>query len=158
MKRGTTGFLKLVLLMVAVGVVAMMIRFPQTEGRAQGLSLLQIYADPLIIYIYIGSIPFFVGLFQAFKLLQLIDANRAFSKEAVKRLRNIKLVSILQIGFIVAAQLYLRFFANGDDPTGPIMLGFMVSFAIAVIATAAAVFEKLFKNAVDLKSENELTI
>jgi len=38
------------------------------------------------------------------------------------------------------------------------MLGIIISFAVSVIATAAAVFQKLFQNAVDIKSENDLTV
>lgn len=158
MKRGSTLFLKVVLLLIALSVLAGMIRFPQTEGRAAHLDLISIYADPFIISMYIGSIPFFIGVYQAFKLLNFIDSNRAFSQGAVNTLRNMKLASISLIGFIVLGLLYIRFFAHGDDPAGPTMLGFIVSFAVAVIATACAVFQKLFQNAVDLKSENDLTV
>ncbi|MEP7167287.1 MAG: DUF2975 domain-containing protein [Candidatus Woesebacteria bacterium] len=158
MKRGSTIFLKTVLCLIAVGTLAGMLWFPQTEGRAANLDLISIYADPIIIYMYIASIPFFVGLYQAFKLLNFIDANKAFSQGAVNTLRNMKLASLVLIGFIVLGLFYIRFFAHGDDPAGPTMLGFIVSFAVAVIATAAAVFEKLFQNAVDMKSENDLTV
>ena len=158
MKRGSTLFLKVVLLLIAIGTFAGMIWFPQTEGRATNLDLLSIYTDPFIIYIYIGSLPFFVGLYQAFKLLNFIDANLAFSQGAVNTLRNMKLASLVLIGFIVLGLFYIRFAAGGDDPAGPTMLGIIVSFAVAVIATASAVFQKLFQNAVDLKSENDLTV
>ena len=158
MKKGSTLFLKFVLCLIAIGVLAGMIWFPQTEGRATNLDLISIYKDPFIIYIYIGSIPFFVGLYQAFKLLNFIDANKAFSQGAVNTLRNMKFASLSLIGFIALAVFYIRFFAHGDDPAGPTALGILASFALAVIATAAAVFQKLFQNAVDLKSENDLTV
>jgi len=158
MKKGSTLFLRLVICLIAIGVLAGMIWFPQTEGRATNLDLISIYKDPFIIYIYIGSIPFFVGLYQAFKLLNFIDANKAFSQGAVNTLKNIKFASLSLIGFIALAVFYIRFFAHGDDPAGPTALGILASFAVAVIATAAAVFQKLFQNAVDLKSENDLTV
>ena len=158
MKKSSTLFLKIVICLIAIGVLAGMILFPQTEGRAANLDLISIYKDPFILYIYIGSIPFFVGLYQAFKLLNFIDANKAFSHEGVNTLKNMKYASLSLIGFIALALFYIRFFAQGDDPAGPTMLGFIVSFAVAVIATAAAVFQKLFQNAVDLKSENDLTV
>ena len=157
-KKGSTSFLKVVILLTAIGVIAALIRFPQTEGRAANLDLISIYADPFIIYIYIGSIPFFVGLHQALKLLNFIDANKAFSQGAVDTLKNMKNASLSLIGFIALALFYIRFFVHGDDPAGPIVLGVVVSFAVAVIATAAAVFQKLLQNAVDLKSENDLTV
>lgn len=158
MKRGSTLFLKIVLLLLAIGAFVGLAWFPQTEGRAANLDLLSIYADPFIIYIYIASLSFFFGVYQAFKLLNLIDANKAFSQGAVNTLKNIKFASLSLIGFILLAMLFIRFTAHGEDPAGPTMLGIIATFAIAVIATAAAVFQKLFQNAVDLKSENDLTV
>ena len=158
MKQGSTLFLKIAILLIAIVVLVGMIFFPQTEGRAANLDLISIYKDPLIIYIYIGSIPFFVGLNQAFKLLNLIDAGKAFSQGAVNTLKAMKLASLSLIGFIVLALLYIRFFVRGDDPAGPTALGIVVVFACGVIATAAGVFQKLLQNAVDLKSENDLTV
>jgi hypothetical protein len=158
MKKGSTLFLKLVLCLIAIVVLAGMIRFPQTEGRAAHLDVISIYSDPFILYIYIASIPFFVGLYQAFKLLNLIDANKAFSQGAVNTLKNMKFASLSLIGFITLAEVYIRFFVHGDDPAGPMALGIYMALAFGVIATAAGVFQKLFQNAVDIKSENDLTV
>ncbi|MBI4136747.1 DUF2975 domain-containing protein [Candidatus Roizmanbacteria bacterium] len=158
MKQGSTLFLKLVILLIGIGALAGMVWFPQTEGRAANLDLISIYTDPFIVYLYISSIPFFVGLYQAFKLLNFIDTHKAFSQGAVNTLKNMKFASLSLIGFIVLAMFYIRFAAHGDDPAGPTALGILASFAVAVIATAAAVFQKLLQNAVDLKSENDLTV
>src|SRR3990167_1855554 len=149
MKKGSTLFLKIVLCLIGIIMLAGMIRFPQTEGRAANLDLVNIYADPFIIYIYIGSTPFFIGLYQAFKLLNLIDANKAFSQAAVNTLRNVKFASLSLIGFITLAVLYIRFFVHGDDPAGPTALGIFVYFTAAVIAAAANVLQKLLQKAVD---------
>jgi hypothetical protein len=158
MKKGSTLFLKVVIIFIAIGALIWLLWFPQTEGRAAHLDLLGIYTDPFIIYGYIASIPFFVGLYQAFKLLHLIDANKAFSQGAVNTLKNMKLASLILIGFIALAEFYIRFFAHGDDPAGPTALGIIAVFAVAIIATAAAVFQKLLQNVVDIKSENDLTV
>ncbi|HET8840068.1 MAG TPA: DUF2975 domain-containing protein [Ktedonobacteraceae bacterium] len=158
MKRSSTFFLKVVILLVAIGALAGMIWFPQTEGRATHLDLISIYTDPFIIYGYLASIPFFVGLYQAFKLLNLIDADAAFSQDAVNTLKNMKFASLILIGFIALAEFYIHFFAHGDDPAGPTALGILASFAAIVIATVAAVFQRLLQNAVDIKSENDLTV
>lgn len=158
MKKSSTLFLKFVILLVAIGVFAGLIWFPQTEGRATNLDLVSIYSDPLIIYSYIASIPFFIGLYQAIKLLNFIDANKAFSQGAVNTLKNMKFASLSLIAFIAIALLYIRFAAGGDDPAGPTMLGIVMSLVFGVIATAAGVFQKLLQKAVDIKSENDLTV
>jgi hypothetical protein len=158
MKKGSTLFLKIVILLIGLVVLTGMLWFPQTEGRAANLDLYSIYADPFIIYIYIASAPFFIGLYQAFKLLNFIDSNKAFSQEAVHTLRNMKFASLSLIGFIVLALFYIRLNAGGEDSAGPTAIGILVSFTAAVIATAAGVFQKLLQNAVDIKSENDLTV
>ncbi|MFA7301601.1 MAG: DUF2975 domain-containing protein [Candidatus Shapirobacteria bacterium] len=158
MKRTSTLFLKLVLCFVALGVFAGLVWFPRTEGRAANLDLVSVYTDPFIIYMFLGSTPFFIGLYQAFKLLNLIEVNKAFSQSAVNTLKNIKFASLSLIGFVLIAELYIRFFVHGDDLAGPTALGILVSIGIAVIATAAAVFQKLLQNAVDIKSEHDLTV
>jgi hypothetical protein len=158
MKQVSTLFLKIVISLIALGALVSMIWFPQTEGRATNLDLISIYTDPFIIYGYIASVPFFVALYQAIKLLGLVDKNKIFSQLSVKAVRNIKNCSIAIVGFLVVAILYIRITAQSDDPAGPTMVGFIAIFTSVVIATAAAVFERLLQNAVDLKSENDLTV
>lgn len=158
MRQSSTLFLKFVLSLIAIGVASALLWLPQTEGRAANLDLVSIYADPLIIFTYFASIPFFIGVYQAFKLLNLIDANEAFSQSAINTLKNMKWASLSLIGFIILAVLYIRFFVQGEDSAGPTMLGFALIVSFSVIATAASVFQKLFQNAVDIKSENDLTV
>jgi hypothetical protein len=159
MKRGSTIFLKVVLLLIGVGVLAGMIRFPLTEGRAVGLDLFSVYWDPFIAYAYLASIPFFTALYQAFKLLGFIGQNKVFSLNSVKALRTIKYCAIVQSALIVMAVVYIRAFHNtDDDPAGFIAIGILATFISIVIATAAAVFERTLQSAVDIKSENDLTV
>ena len=158
MKKVSTLFLKFVICLIAIGALIWLIWFPQLEGRAANLDLISIYKDPLIIYAYIGSIPFFVALYQAFKLLGYVDTNKVFSQRAVQAVRNIKYCAITISGLIVLGILYIRLFVNGDDPAGPTALGIFTTFTSIVIATAAAIFERLLQNAVDIKSENDLTV
>lgn len=159
MKKGSTLFLKLVLILMGVVVLTWLVVFPQTEGRAANLDLISIYVNPVIIYMYIGSIPFFVALYQAFKLLGYIEQNKAFSQLSVKALKNIKYCAIAIIGFLAVAIVSLSAFANKeDDPAGPIMLGMLTIFTSAVIATAAGVFQRLVQNGSEMKSENDLTV
>jgi hypothetical protein len=157
-KRGSTLFLKVVILLIAIVALAGMIRFPQTEGRAANLDLISIYADPFIIYAYIASIPFFVALYQAFRLLGYIEQNQVFSQAAVKALRHIKYCAIAIIGFIAVAVVFIRFGGGDDDPAGFVAMGIFTTFVSIVIATATAVFQELLQNGVDIKSENDLTV
>ena len=160
MKRGSTLFLKFVLWVIGLVVLVLLLWFPQTEGRATNLDLLSIYTDPFIIYIYVASIPFFMALYQAFKLLSHIDKNKIFTQASVKTLRNIKYCALAFVGFLVLALLYIFVMAKmtNDDGAGAIAVGVVTIFASSVIATAAGVFQKLLQNAVNIKSENDLTV
>jgi len=54
--------------------------------------------------------------------------------------------------------LYIRLFVKGEDPEGVTALGIFTTFASIVNATAAAIFQRLMQNAVNIKSENDLTV
>ena len=57
------------------------------------------------------------------------------------------------------AGLYIKIFHNKeDDPAGFLAMCIATTFISIVVATAVAVLEKNLQNAVDLKSENDLTI
>lgn len=159
MKRISTIFLQAVIVLIAIVALAILIRVPLTEGRAANLDLFSIYADPFILYGYAASITFFVALYKAFKLLGYIGQNKVFSLNAVKALKSIKYCAILLSIFIVAAGLYIRIFHSKDeDPAGFLAICIVTTLASIVVATAAAIFEKLLQNAVDMKSENDLTV
>lgn len=155
MKRGSTIFLKAVIISIAVVALAFIIRFPLTEGRAVGLDLFSIYSDPFIVYAYVASVPFFIALYQAFKLLGYIGQDKVFSLSSMKALRIIKYCAIAIPGFIVVGEACLIITQHGkDDMAGPLALGILTTFVSIVIATAAAVFEKILQSAVDINPES----
>jgi len=117
-----------------------------------------VYLDPFIVLVYTGSIAFFVALYQAFKLLRYAGENKIFSQPAVKALRTIKQCAITIIGFVVAEEIFIMLSHGSDDPAGGVFVGILITFGSIVIATAAAVFERTLQSAVDVKSENDLTV
>jgi len=158
-KRISTVFLQAVIILIGIVALVILLWFPLTEGRAANLDLFSIYFDPFILYGYTASIAFFVALYKAFKLLGYIGQNKVFSSNSVKTLKSIKYCAIVLSIFIVAAGLYIRIFHNKeDDPAGFLAICIVTTFVSIVVATTAAIFEKLLQNAIDMKSENDLTI
>ena len=156
MKPRSTVFLQAVIVLIGIVTVAIMIRFPLTEGRAENLDLFSIYLDPFILYGYAASIAFFIALYKAFKLLGYIGQNKVFSLNSVKTLRSIKQCAIVLSILIVAAGIYIRIFhAKDDDPAGFLAICIVTTFVSIIVATAVAVFEKILQNGMDIKSENE---
>ncbi|KKW12944.1 MAG: hypothetical protein UY52_C0051G0004 [Parcubacteria group bacterium GW2011_GWC2_49_9] len=161
MKKSSILFLQVVIVALIIGVLVALLWEPHLEGRNVNATLFEIYfKDPFLAYVYLGSIPFFVGLYQAFKVLGYIGQNKTFSQETVKALRIIKYCALITAGAIVAADAFLMIAARstGEDAAGAVALGIVATFTSIIIATAAAVFEKTLQSAVDIKSENDLTV
>ena len=158
MKRGSTLFLQIVIVLIGTGVLAFLLWEPHVEGRNAHATLFAIYfKDPFLAYAYVASVPFFVGLYQAFKVLRYAGQNKVFSSAAVKAMRIIKYCAISIIGFVVVSVLFMPFADPDDRPPGVVMR-VLITFGSIVIATAAAMFERILQNAVDIKSENDLTV
>jgi hypothetical protein len=52
----------------------------------------------------------------------------------------------------------MMFHHKDDDPAGFLSMCIVATFITIAVATAVAVLEKILQNAVDMKSENDLTI
>ena len=141
-----------------IGALALMLWEPRIEGRNAHATLFEIYfKDPFLAYAYIASIPFFVALYQAFKVLGYVRHNQTFSQTTVKALRTIKYCAIAIIGFVAVSIIFIIFADKDDRPAG-VFMRILITFGSIVIATSAAVFERILQNAVDIKSENDLTV
>lgn len=153
-----TIFLQAVLVLIGIGALALMLWEPHIEGRNAHATLFEIYfKDPFLAYAYLASIPFFVALYQAFKVFGYIRQNKASSRVTVKALRTIKLCAWAIIGFVAAGELFIML-GNSDDRAGGVFIGILITLGSAVIAAAAAMFERISQNAVEIKSENDLTV
>jgi hypothetical protein len=157
MKRASTAFLQAVILLIGVGALALMLWEPHLEGRNAQATLFQIYFnDPFLAYAYVASIPFFVALYQAFKLLGAIARDDVFSQRSVRALRIIKYCALAVAGFVVGGEAYLFIVQRGkEDIAGGVAVGLFIIFVSVVSAAAAAAFEGLLQSAVDMKSEND---
>jgi hypothetical protein len=159
MKRSSTIFLQIVIVLIGIGALALLLWEPRIEGRnAHATNFEMYFKDPFLALVYIGSIPFFAALYQAFKVLGYAGQNKIFSQAAVKALRIIKYCALAIIGFVAVEETIILLNHGNDDAAGGVFMGVLITFGSAVIATAAAVFERILQNAVDLKSENDLTV
>lgn len=154
MKQGSTIFLRGVVILIGLIVLALCI-FVLPAGIRTDITG---YYRPILIGLYVPAIPFFYALYQAVKLLDYIDRNKAFSAASVGTLRSIKYCALLISGLFTASMPYIFYAADRDDAPGVVLAGLIIVGASFVIATFAAVLEKLLQNAMDIKSENDLTV
>jgi len=160
MKRSSTIFLQAVIVLIGIGSLALLLWEPHIEGRNKHATLFEIYfKDPFLAYAYIASISFFVALYQAFKVLGYARQNKIFSQAAVKALRTIKYCAIAMIGFVAVSVIFMMFEdPDSDDRPAGVFMRILITFPSIVVAAAAATFERILQNAVEIKSENDLTV
>lgn len=159
MKRSSTIFLQVVIILIGISALALLLWEPHLEGRNVDATLFEIYLkDPFLALVYIGSIPFFIALYQAFKVLGYAGQNKIFSQAAVDALRTIKYCALTIIGFVVVEEIFIMLNHGSDDAAGGVFMGVLITFGSIIIATAAAMFERILQKAVDIKSENDLTV
>lgn len=158
LKRSSTAFLQGVIVLIGIVALALLLWEPHLEGRNAHATVFEVYfKDPFLAYAYIGSIPFFVALYHGFKVLGFAGRNQVFSQAAVNALRTIKFCAIALIGFVAVGEIFILMNVN-EDRAGGVFMGILITFGSIVMATAAATFERILQSAVDLKSENDLTV
>lgn len=154
MKQGSTLFLKIIISFIGFATLALSVfLLLATLGSEELKDFL-----PLLLGMYVAVIPFFYALYQTLKLLIYIDKSEAFSDLSVKALKNIRYCAIAISALYAAGMPYIVYIADKDDAPGLTVLGFVIILASIAIATFAAVLQKLLQEALDIKSENELTV
>lgn len=156
MKYASTNILRLVIILVGAGILALCVfGLPKLI-----LSELEEDFDYGWIFVgmYIPAIPFFIAIYNSLKLLKLIDKNKAFTKASVRSLRVIKICAYAVSGLYAAGMPYIFYVADRDDAPGVVLIGLIFIFASFIIATAAGLFQHLLQNALEIKSENDLTV
>ena len=161
LNHGSTLFLRLALLGIAV-VVLFFSSFTFAEVNntwAADSPELANWQYPIMFVIAAVVITFFVALGQIWKLLSLIDKNKAFSQASVKVMQNIKHCAFTISG-LFATWLPLSYHAaqNDDAPGLIIIFGTIFVGIPLVVAFLAGVAQRLFQNAIDIKKENDLTV
>lgn len=150
MKQGTTLFLRIAVFLIGIPVFALCIFWlPGFKNYLNYFILMAVYAT---------AISFFFALYQTLKLLSYIDKNKAFSDLSVNALKYIKYSAItICILYAIIVPLLIPI-ADADDAPGLAGIPMVIILASSVVAVFAAVLEKLLKNAVDMKNDNDLTI
>lgn len=160
MSRGSTLFLKTVILLMGLPVLVACIyglsRF-DPNSPYWALPELETLQYPFLIGMYLAMIPFFIALYQTLKLLGYIDRYEAFSKLSVQALKTIKYCAIAIIALFVLEMPILYLLTKADDAPG-ILIGIVVIFASMVVAVFAAVLQRLLQDAIDIKEENDLIV
>ena len=144
-------------MLIGIGTFALMLWEPNIEGRNVHSTLFEVYfKDPFLAYAYIASIPYFMVLYQAFKVLGYVRQNKTFSQATLKALRTIKYCALAIIVFVAVSVIFMIFGDRDDRPAG-VFMRILITFPSIVVATAAAMFQRKLENIANLTSKSGLT-
>ncbi|HET8574797.1 MAG TPA: DUF2975 domain-containing protein [Candidatus Paceibacterota bacterium] len=154
MKKGSTWFLRGVVCLVGIAALALCLFVLPIGLRGDATGMYK----PIVLGMYVSAIPFFWALYQTLKLLGYVDKNTAFSELSVRALKNIKYCAFVVSGLYTIGTPYIFHVADKDDAPGVVAITLVIIFASFVIAVFAAVLQRLLQNAIEIKSENDLTV
>lgn len=105
------------------------------------------------------SLPLFLtALMQAWRLLGYLDRKQAFSIQSIVALRRIKYLAWTMSAALLLCLPFIFLWAELDDAPGLIIIGLIFSAAPMVVGVFADLLQNLIQNALDFKSENDLTV
>ncbi|MCR8843582.1 DUF2975 domain-containing protein [Paenibacillus sp. SC116] len=156
MKHATTLFLKIVVFLMALPVLVICVFSVLSLLGATNQFPGKLYV--VDIGFFSAIVPYYIALYQTFKLLGYIDKNIAFSELSVRALKKIKYCGF-SIGIIfVVMEPVLFVMAQQDDAPGLVVISLAIPFGAFVVGVFGAVLERLLQSAIHLQSENELTV
>lgn len=139
MKKTSTVFLQTLIILIGISTLALLLWEPHLEGRNSNATAFQIYFnDPFLAYAYIGSIPFFIALYQAFKVLGYAKQNTVAT---IKSLRTIQYCAIAIIAFVAVGEIFIMLNAS-DDRAGGVFMGILITIISIAIASGAKLVER----------------
>lgn len=159
-ERASTLFLKTVIVVIGLAVLAFCITVIPYLATAniRNVPEFRIVFYPALAGLSLSALPFFFALLQAFRLLRLIDRHEAFSQAAAGALRRITFSALAMAAFYALCLPMAVVYAELDDAPGLIIISFAFAGAPLVVATFAAVLQKLVQSAAAMKSEQDLTV
>lgn len=154
LERSSTLFLKLILLVLSLAVLTFcgFLLYQITQSDSLG------DYQPILIGVLISTIPFLYVFYQAYNLLNNIDANLSLTDSSVNSLRIIKACSFLISLMYLMGSPFIFYVAQQDDAPGVVLINIILIMGPFSVGVFTYILQKLLINAIGYKSENELTI
>lgn len=141
MKRVTTIFLQVVVVLIGLGALAFLLWEPHVEGRNAHATIFEIYfKDPFLAYAYAGSIPFFLALTRIFRILALARRAQGITPEVVKAVRTIRYCALAIICFVIGGEIIILN-NESDDRAPAVVMGGVLTLGSIIVAAIAARYE-----------------
>ena len=160
MIKGSTIFLRLALIGLGalVSIIVGAVLWTIYSNWNPELSGIDYVRWPTMLALTIAATAFYVACVQAWRLLGYADKNKPFSKDSVKALKRIQYAAFVVGGMLLVLMPWVYWAAQQDDAPGLVIIGTAFAMTPIVVGVFAGVLRRLIQNALDLKSENDLTV
>lgn len=145
-KNSTSIFLQIVIVFIGIAALGLLLWEPHLEGVNANATFFEVYLDPFIALVYLGSLPFFAGLYHAFKVVGYAGERKLLSPESVKALATIKYCAVTIIGFVIVEEIFILANHGNDDVAGGVAMGILIAFSSLMVAAVAKKFETSIRN------------
>lgn len=157
MKPKTT-FLKFIL----AGLVAfiLFLSFLLTMGLLFSINEHSVFPEQVLasISLYLSAIASLSIIYYMYRMLGLVDNDRAFSAMSLIYVRAIFRLTIMEFIVLIGTVPFVYYIADNDDAPGVMIIGLGMLIIPLAVATFVSIIEKLLKHAIELKLDYELTI
>jgi len=150
--------LKLTTIMIGIcALVTCVFCLPQfMEVYIRSNPLFELLSKQVFMGIYLTLIPFMFSLYQAIEILSYIEEKSAFSNKVVFALKCIKYsASLIAVTYIL---LLIRLALISTTESSILIIFGVLGFTSVVVALFASVLQELMQSALEIKSENDLTV
>lgn len=143
MKAILAGVLQAAIVVLALGALVFLLGEPHLEGRNAHATNFEVYFhDPFLALVYVGSVPFFVGLHRAFGMFGQWRRSGAWSPGTLEALRSIRRCALGVPGFVAVGVVFILLFGDPEDRPQGVFLSLLVTLASTGVALAAAGFAR----------------
>ncbi|MGL4740934.1 MAG: DUF2975 domain-containing protein [Sarcina sp.] len=129
----------------------------KTTGNVDLISTAAFYS--VILGFMLCALPYIIALFSLKNLIKLISKNQSFSLKSIKILNIISICSFSElILFVLCSNIIKRIFIEHFEYILLTPVTIVIAFICLTLGFLFLILAKLFKNALELKEENDMTI
>ena len=141
-------FSQVAVVLIGIIVLGLLLWEPHLEGRNVNATFHGIYfKDPFLLYVYVAFIPFFIGLYQLFRLIENNKQNNKFSWHSLRAVRIIKYCAVTSAALFLGALVFISMFQRSreDDVAGGVAVSLFLVLISSAVAVASRYFEKCLR-------------
>ncbi|MDQ0229853.1 DUF2975 domain-containing protein [Metabacillus malikii] len=156
MKKTITHLCKIAIVLIGISVCSLCVFWLPDQAEL----LVSKYPEfthlhyPLLIGIYVATIPFFFALYQTFKLFHYIHKDIIFSELTMNALKYIKYCAVSIIMLCITGSIILSSQDAGNPVT--LLLGIFIILASLFITAITAIFQMVLKRKLKELKQNWL--